>query len=230
MIQYGMRWMLIFGALICLLSCNSKNLVTASSDILTQKNNLEQLAALMPGVFRNDRQYKQDPDNFYHSQMALSRIWADRDDGKWFYVEQALVGALESPYRQRVYRLVRGERDTLISRVYTLPNSKAATGKTNDLDFWETINPNELDERKGCAVYLTKRGKKAQYVGGTRPNGCLSSLRGVTVFTSQVSIQWRAVMCWDRGFDVKGRAIWGPPKAYVFERTTDKIPRNLLPG
>ena len=49
------------------------------------------------------------------------RIWKERTDGDWLYVEQAMANAQQTPYRQRVYRLSQTGSDTFRSDVYLLP-------------------------------------------------------------------------------------------------------------
>lgn len=216
------RWLVGSIVLLYLTSCSTTKQLTASPEISTQKDNLEQLAALMPGVFINNKQYEADQKNFYHIQIQLFRIWDDRDDGKWFYIEQAQVGVADSPYRQRVYQLTRGERDTLISKVYTLPDPNAAIGMENNPAFWRSIKPEQLKERIGCSVYLVKK-SNAHYVGGTKPNSCSSRLAGAQYATSEVSIQWHAFMSLDRGYDENDEQVWGSEKgAYIFERIVNK--------
>lgn len=184
--------------------------------ILSQKNNLEQLSLIMPGVYTNTPQHEAAPDDFYHVIMKIHRIWTDRDDGRWFYVEQAQFEVQDRPYRQRVYRLLRGERDTLISQVYNLPNPKAYIGQGTATDLWRDLHPDSLVERSGCAVYLTKH-SNGRYTGGTRPNACSSTLAGAAYAASEVVIGLDEFSSLDRGYDTEGKQVWGSEKgAYQF--------------
>lgn len=179
--------------------------------ILALTNNLEQLGRIMPGVYTNTQQYKANPDDFYHVIMKLYRIWPDRDDAIWLYIEQAQFEVQDQPYRQRVYKLFRGERDTLISEVYTLPDTKAAINKGDQAEFWKELSPTQLQAREGCAVYL-KRKANALYTGGTLPNTCTSTLAGAAFAHSTVTIGLDVFESLDQGYDKQGNIVWGSEK------------------
>lgn len=184
--------------------------------ILSLKNNLEQLSAIMPGVYTNTKQYNASPNDFYHIIMKLYRIWPDRDDGRWFYIEQAQFDVQDRPYRQRVYRLHRGERDTLVSQVYNLPDPEAFVNKGDDAGLWKELTPDKLIEREGCAVYLTRKAN-GLYAGGTRKNACSSQLAGASFAESEVTIGLDEFSSLDRGYDAKGKQVWGSKQgAYQF--------------
>ncbi|MGH1334716.1 MAG: chromophore lyase CpcT/CpeT [Aureispira sp.] len=209
--------------LLLLMSCGtSKNRAKAAEKakrvaILSLTNNLEQLGRIMPGIYTNSKQYQANQEDFYHVIMKLHRIWEDRDDAIWMYIEQAQFDVQDHPYRQRIYKVFRGERDTLISEVYTLPDPKSAIGKGDHATFWKDLAPTQLTPRAGCAVYLTRQ-SNALYVGGTRPNTCLSSMAGASFAHSTVTIGLDIFESLDQGFDKEGKLMWGSEKgAYSFE-------------
>ncbi len=186
--------------------------------ILAMTNNLQQLGRIMPGVYSNTNQYNANQEDFYHVVMRLHRIWPDRDDAIWLYIEQAQFDVQDRPYRQRVYKVYRGERDTLISEVYNLPDPKAAIGKGDDVEFWKEKQPQQLITRTGCAVYLTRK-SNALYTGSTRPNTCESSMAGAAYAHSEVVIGLDVFESLDQGFDEAGKLMWGSEKGpYSFER------------
>ena len=71
-------------------------------------------------------------DAYYDVRLEMSPIWTDRDDGHWLYVEQAVAGREDAPYRQRVYRVTAGEAPLA------------------------TLTPDSLRRRSGCAIVLRK--------------------------------------------------------------------------
>ncbi len=188
------------------------------TEILNMQNNLQQLAILMEGHFSNEEQHKADPENYYHIIMKICRIWDDRDDGIWFYVEQGLATLVENPYRQRVYRLIRGERDTLISEVYTLPEPKDYVGSCANEKLLSNLSPKDIELREGCAVIMTRKGK-GFFQGGTKDGTCASNLRGATTVSSEIELSYDLFKTWDRGFDDNGNHIWGAEHgSYEFKR------------
>jgi CpeT protein len=194
----------------------------SKDQIVNMKNNLEQLAILMEGRFSNEEQHKADPENYFHIIMKICRIWDDRDDGIWFYVEQGLATLQENPYRQRVYRLIRGERDTLISEVYTLPEPKDYVGGCSNEKLVNKLNPKDLELRDGCAVIMTRTGK-GFFKGGTKEGTCASNLKGATTVSSEIELNYDLFKTWDRGFDENGKHIWGAENGpYEFKRILEE--------
>lgn len=191
-----------------------------SAAILSINNTMEQLAELLPGTYKNTQQHQAQPTDFYHVSMHIDRIWIDRDDAKWFYMKQAQVGLLDYPYQEHIYKIYRGERDTLIISIYTLAPSQLATDLPKDASFWKEQQPQDLLLRQGCAIHLTRR-KSGYFVGKTHSNtcSCICSLENAVAMQSQISISLEALKIWDKGFDATGQKVWGPDKgAYYFER------------
>lgn len=190
------------------------------TSILAMTNTLEQLAELLPGTYKNTQQYQSQPTAFYHVTLNIDRIWADRDDAIWFYVRQAQVELQDHPYQEQVYKIYRGERDTLIIKIYTLASSQTAIGSQKDASFWKEQQPKDLLLRQGCAIQLTRR-KSGYFVGKTQATTCpcVCSLENAVAMQSQISISLDALKIWDKGFDATGQKVWGPDQgAYYFER------------
>ncbi len=92
---------------------------------------LERLATFMAGDFSSEAQAKADTE-YRDIRLAMARIWTDRADGPWLYVEQAMASALDNPYRQRVYRLEHTGGDVFQSHVYALKEPAKAVGAGKD--------------------------------------------------------------------------------------------------
>lgn len=168
----------------------------------------------MAGTFDSSNQASQDS-SFYNITLNHTPIWTGRV-GYWLYVEQAVTANLESPYRQRIYKLSKSG-DTFISTIYTLQQAPRFVNKYNDPQFFEQFDESLLVERSGCDVYLKKQ--DGAYIGETKNDTCLSSLRGATYATSKVSIYKDKIVSWDQGFDQAGNQVWGAEKeGYIFIR------------
>lgn len=179
---------------------------------------LAELAAAMAGSYSSAAQAAADPENFRDIRLVMVPIWPDRTDGPWLYVEQAAATALDRPYRQRVYRLVRTDRETIESRVYTLPDPPLQyAGAGQDPARLSGLTPENLTLRAGCAVGLKKSGP--DWTGSTTGKECASDLRGASYATSEVTISPTGLTSWDRGYDAADRQVWGAEKGpYVFVR------------
>ena len=182
---------------------------------------LQLLTSYLTGSFSSAAQAAED-ERFFDIRLETVRIWPERDDGVWLYVEQAAAPSLDQPYRQRVYRLSVEGPGLYRSRVYTFgdPSRVAGLWRT-PAAFEETLSPRELELREGCAIHLTleQRGVEQVFVGGTNGTDCESSLQGAAYATSEVVLRPDELLTWDRGYDAGGQQVWGAKAGpYRFER------------
>jgi hypothetical protein len=200
-----MRSLLLLAFLLC------SPLIAVSAD-----DDLELLASHMQGAFSSKKQSEVDT-TYFHVVLHMKRIWHDREDGIWLYVEQAMATSPEKPYRQRVYRLRRYEGRFFESAVFTLNAPANVIGGWKDTTLFDALTPSDLTARKGCEVYLRKTAEG--FTGGTEGMACASDLRGAAYATSEVTITPQFVLSWDRGFDNTGKQVWGATEGpYVFLR------------
>ena len=178
---------------------------------------LERLATALTGHFSSAEQAAADK-NFRAVTLHVVRIWPQRSDGPWLYVEQALADAPDQPYRQRVYQLARRDAAVLESRVFTLADPIAATGAWKKPLPLSELSPANLSARDGCTVFLREMPDGA-FVGHTEGNGCASDLRGASYATSEVTATASEMVSWDRGYNAAGRQVWGSTAGgYRFKR------------
>ncbi|MBM3308183.1 MAG: chromophore lyase CpcT/CpeT [Candidatus Eisenbacteria bacterium] len=176
----------------------------------------DRVAGLLAGSFSSRAQAEADS-SYYDIRLEMAPIWAGRDDGRWLYVEQAVAGAEERPYRQRVYR-VTDDGAQVRSDVYVLPRPERFVGAWGRPDAFDALNPDSLSLREGCEVLLRPRAD-GSFEGGTEGRGCASDLRGAAYATSTVLLSPDGLVTWDRGFDESGEQVWGAVTGgYVFDR------------
>lgn len=204
----------------CRTTCEPKP-ISDAADAHENAPLTEQLADMLTGSFSSAEQAATDPDNYRDIRLHAARIWTDRTDGPWIYVEQAAASALDRPYRQRVYRIVQ-ESDTLLrSDVYTLPADPLRfAGAWRDPAMLDSLTPDSITLREGCSVYLAPT--PAGFVGGTRSTSCASDLAGAAYATSVVTLTPGLIASWDQGFDADGDQVWGATAGgYLFYRAAD---------
>ncbi len=178
---------------------------------------LDRLTNFLTGHFSSAEQAAADK-NFRPVVLHVVRIWPQRSDGPWLYVEQALADAPEQPYRQRVYQLARRDAAVLESRVFTLADPVAATGAWKKPLPLSELTPANLSARDGCTVFLRET-PDGSFVGSTEGNGCASDLRGASYATSEVTLTATEMVSWDRGYNAAGRQVWGSTAGgYRFKR------------
>ena len=178
---------------------------------------LQDLAKRMVGSFSSATQAEED-EAFYDIRLEMVRIWSDRDDAIWLYIEQAVATHLDKPYRQRVYRVSKLEDGSFESAVFSLPEPEKYMGAHKQEKPLHDLTPENLSVREGCAVIL-KRDKAGDYIGGTVEKQCTSALRGATYATSEIEIYTDRLVSWDRGWDANDKHVWGAEKAgYIFTK------------
>lgn len=174
------------------------------------------LSSYMIGSYSSIEQSKADT-NFFDIHLQMVRIWEDRDDAIWLYVEQAASWALQKPYRQRVYKVTRSEDDSFESTVFTFEKPLRFAGKYTEPTAFDVLTPDSLEEREGCSIFLHKT--ESGYSGSTVKRNCVSNLRGATYATSEVIIESKVLNSWDRGFDADGKQVWGAETGpYIFKK------------
>ena len=196
----------------------SSNLLFAQKKL--GAHDLEILKSCMSGAFSSEMQAKNDSD-FYNIHLHMTPIWENRKDGFWLYVEQAIVSALDKPYRQRIYHVHLFNDTTIISEVFEMKSPLRFAGAYKNKELIKNLQPDSLDARTGCGILLHARNNES-FVGSTTGNECLSSLRGATYATSEVVITKKLLLSWDRGWDAQDKQVWGAVKSgYQFVKLAD---------
>jgi hypothetical protein len=189
----------------------------AQDQLPLKKKDLATLKSYMVGTFTSEVQSKADT-TYFNIHLNMKQMWKEKKDGYWLYVEQAAASALEKPYRQRVYHLFLQDDKTIVSQVYELEKPLRFVGEWKKKTPLAQLTADSLKSREGCAIYLHKN-IKGEFYGSTPGKECLSSLRGATYATSEVTISKELIFSWDRGFDVVNRQVWGATKGgYRFIR------------
>jgi len=183
---------------------------------------VDQVASWMIGTWSSAKQSAEQPADFKSVVLHMTPIWLDRRDGRWLYVEQAMVESVDKPYRQRIYQVV-PHGEGVRSMVYELPGDALAyAGAWSAPARFDTLEPALLVPREGCSVDMT-RAAADRWSGGTRPEACESVLRGAKWASSEVSLEPGRLTTWDRGYDAAGKQVWGATKGpYIFLKETNR--------
>jgi len=182
-------------------------------DLRGQSAELNILAKWMQGSFDSQEQHLKDTANYFDIRLEIIPVWADRSDGIWFYVEQAVAGHLDKPYRQRIYQLTENAKGEFESKIFLLTDPLRFAGHS---ELIEKLNPDSITKKEGCSVFLRRADRKT-FQGGTVGKNCPSERGGSKYATSEVLITESKLESWDRGFDEKDVQVWGAEKgAYIF--------------
>jgi len=178
---------------------------------------LQQLASYMTGSFSSAQQAAADT-NFMDISLHMARIWSDRQDGIWLYVEQASAEKPDEPYRQRIYRLTEDVPGVFESKVFEIEDPGKFIGAWKSPEQMDVLHSDLLIERVGCSLFLVKNPDQS-YSGFTRGKECVSSHRGATYAVSIAYINQLEMVTWERGFNNDGKQVWGSEHGgYVFKK------------
>lgn len=189
-----------------------------ADDAKKTDKDLDDLAACLIGSFSSEAQSKTSL-SYWDIRLHMARIWPDRTDGYWLYVEQARADHQNEPYRQRVYHLHRNSAGELESVVYEFPADPSIyAGTHKDPSKLGSLQPSDLKKRDGCELVLT-RVEDGSFKGATKGTGCLSSINGAAYASSEAHIKPEGLDTWDRGYDKDGKQVWGAKEGpYQFRR------------
>lgn len=194
----------------------SSGLSFAQEDSTTPPSHWLRLVDWMDGSFSSQEQASADS-NYFDIRLHMVRLWPEVSSAIYLYVEQARADKMDTPYRQRVYRITQVDDTTLQSEVFTLPDPLRFAGAWKAMDPTDSLSPygrlsrlrpDSLIPREGCAIILYPSGDTA-FVGSTVGKKCSSDLRGAAYATSEVIIGKDYLYSWDRGFDSDGNQVWG---------------------
>lgn len=188
----------------------------ATSDVPTTPDEERVFRALL-GRFDSRAQALRDP-RYLAIQLLTCEVAVPDLGPRVMYVEQARADALNAPYRQRLY-VVEPEAGGVRSRVFEFHTPATVVGLCADPSRAD-VRPEDVVEREGCAVHLRADGTR--FTGGTRGEGCESTLMGARYATSEVELRDDGLDSWDRGFNAQGMQVWGATAgAYRFVRRSD---------
>lgn len=126
------------------------------------------------------------------------------------YREQAVGPRLDEPTLQRFYR-VEADGESVRLRAFDPRDPLIVRGKWRDPSALALYGANDVRERPGCTIALKRVGDR--WEGGTpeaTPGAtCPSHLRNAVRMGSSLSLSKDELRQWDRGFDEKGRQVWG---------------------
>jgi len=219
-----MRRALLIGLLVCapgLFAAGPDGKRPAAATTAPAANSdLDQLVQWMTGSFSSAEQHAKDPD-FFDIRLEMRPIWTDRTDGRWLYVEQAVATMRHQPYRQRIYYVTSVTDGKFQSAVFELPgNPLAYAGAWGKPELLKGLAQDKLLPREGCTMHLTRQAD-GSFAGGTEGRGCASSRQGAKYATSEARIYADRLVTLDRGYDEKGRQVWGSQKGgYIFKRVS----------
>lgn len=189
-------------------SCNSKPIKDVE---------LHKLVMLLTGEFSNKEQAENDI-GFAHLNLRNIRIWENRP-GYWLYSEVSDAKNSDQVYSQRIINYKRSNSSTFISTSYLILNEENYKGSQEETsDIFNKLTKDSLIERVGCQMYFKKK-TSTIYSGKIKKKSCASSIDYIDYITSAFVISKNKISIWTKGYDNKGKQVWGKIKGpYRYKR------------
>lgn len=181
-----------------------------------KENLLDLFSTWLKGEYNSSAQNVQDT-NYFNISLIMFPIWEKESDAKYFYVEQAMVGKEDKPYRQRVYKVYQTGPNTIVSAIYTIKKQEDFVKLQENTKKQKALTKEDIEYKEGCDVFLEFDGNV--FKGGTDGKKCASNLRGAKYTTTEVQVFDGKLISWDRGFTDIGLQAWGATAGgYVFDK------------
>lgn len=181
-----------------------------------KENLLDKFYTYLQGQYNSSAQNSRET-NYFNISLVMFPIWEKETDAKYFYVEQAMVGKEDKPYRQRVYKVYQTGPHTIVSAIYTIKKQEDFVKLQESTKKQKSLKQEDIDHKEGCDVFLEYDG--TSFKGGTSDKKCLSNLRGAKYTTSEIEVYEDKVISWDRGFTDNGIQVWGATAGgYIFDK------------
>lgn len=202
-----MKLFLLFILLSILLSCDSKPV----KDI-----ELHKLVMLLTGEFSNEEQAENDI-SFTHLNLRNIRIWENKPE-YWLYSEISDAKNSSLIYSQRIINYKRADASTFVSTSYTILNAENYKGAQAKPELFNKLTQDSIRVKDGCQMYFKKK-TSTIYSGKIKKKSCLSNVDYINYITSSFVISKNKISIWTKGYDSKGKQVWGVIKGpYTYKR------------
>jgi hypothetical protein len=188
-------------------------------DLDEEATGATRLTALLTGRFDSSAQAAADT-RYFAVQLRACAVSVPALGDHVLYVEQAMLSAVDQPYRQRVYAISGRDDGTVISVVNELAQPERFVGFCDLGAAEQTTRAPTADDiavLPGCAVTLNAT--TSGFEGSTDGKSCRNDHSGAVYATSEVTLTDSGIESWDRGYDSDDVQVWGAVAgAYRFDR------------
>jgi hypothetical protein len=179
---------------------------------ISNQQQVEDVASRLEGTMDTSAQSRANP-KVANVRMTSCRIGINQSNSPstnksiFLYQEQALSSELNKPHRQSFLEIssVNNGR-TVRSLSYKPVNPQAAINLCNKPTSERMVKLNDIG-KPFCTVFLTR--SQENYIGITPSQGCPANVRGAVKITNTIVLSDATMKTWDRGFNAKGKQVWG---------------------
>ena len=175
------------------------------------RNDVDTLSRWMTGYFSSHEQSVKDT-TYADIELRAVPMWPHRIDGRWVYAEHSLAASPEKPFRQTVYHLFTINDSTIVCQDYDLKFPQRSAGEWRSTKPLDDLRYDSLIIRQGCAL-MVRKSTDGFYYGSTPDRQCAYNANGAAYTTFDARFYPDKLLMWERGWDMFGKQLWGPPAA-----------------
>lgn len=178
------------------------------------KKTLSRFAALMEGDFSNAQQYKENPEASVRVDMHTRRIWPERSDAVWFYVEQLSPQMPSEPLSQRIYKITQPSPNIVECEMMYFEGMKAYVGDWKKPNPLSDVKIAQLESLENCSIPLDRL-SSVRFKGGNK--NCLEPF-GVQIHHTDLEVELspNSIITVQTGYTKEGRQVF--QNRTVFEK------------
>jgi hypothetical protein len=182
---------------------------------------MKELIGWMTGYFSSKNQADTSSDRYHVDvRLRMARIWENRADGFWIYVEQAYAADTARPYRQRLYHMIEAN-GKIRDEIYSINNDSLYLYGWQNTEVFTRLTDEDIVLKDSCGLDFIYQPAENYFEAKTRGCGCKASIPGVKYITSVSKIHDQYLTSWDLGFNDKGDILMGPDSPYIFEKKSN---------
>jgi len=155
-------------------------------------------------------------------RMRVARLWPERADRYWFYLEEVSPADERHVLRQRILQFVH-DGSVIHALTYRLPGNAADyAGEWRKEHPFAAVRPESLREIEGCRS-VWNRVMEVAFAGGTEGDACPGDGPGVRNEHWDFSLSPTELRTWIRGLDAAGNQVDGPSGPQEFRKKSGNL-------
>jgi hypothetical protein len=197
----------------------------ALNELLVEKyipsEKMTELIDWMTGYFSSKNQADTSSDKYHVDvRLRMCRIWENRTDGFWIYVEQAYASDTTQPYRQRLYHMIEAN-GSIKDEIYGIKDDSLYLFGWQKPEIFNNLSDTSIVLKENCGLDFKFQGSENVFEAKTSGCNCKASIPRVAYITSVSKIHNNYLTSWDLGFNETGEIVMGPESPYIFEKTSN---------
>lgn len=206
-------------------SSNNTQVLMAKEELTVEEyipsEKMAKLINWMTGYFSSKNQADTSSDKYHIDvRLRMRRIWQNRTDGFWIYVEQAYVSDTAHPYRQRLYHMIEAN-GKIKDEIYGINDDSLYLYGWQNPEVFHKLSDSDITLKEYCGLDFRYNDAENVFEAKTRGCDCHASIPGIAYITSASKIHSNYLTSWDLGFNAEGKILMGPDSPYIFEKTSN---------